>query len=61
VLVILTIPLDAVKHFPSVLNAIGRNDVTSIELLPTNSFFASHFSKEPLPVSIKNRNDIIYQ
>jgi len=50
-----------VKHFSSVLNAIGRNDVTSIELLPTDSFFASNFSKEPLPASIKNRNDIIYQ
>jgi hypothetical protein len=42
------------------LDAIGRNYVTSIELSPTDSFFVSNFSKESLPTSIKNRNDITY-
>jgi hypothetical protein len=42
------------------LNAIGRNYVTSIELAPTDSFFASHFSNEPLPKSIQHRKDISY-
>jgi hypothetical protein len=63
----LTIPLsitsqfsDALDHFSSVLNGVGLNYVTSIELPPTDSFFAAHFSKKSLPTSIKNRNDISY-
>jgi len=63
----LTIPLsitsqfsDALDHFSSVLDGVGRNYVTSIELSPTDSFFAAHFSKKSLPASIKNRNDLSY-
>ena len=63
----MTIPLsitllfpDAVNHFSSVLNAIGHNYVTSIELTPADAFFGAHFSKEPLPASIENRKDISY-
>ncbi|CAF1175280.1 unnamed protein product [Rotaria sordida] len=63
----LTIPLsisslfsDAVNYFSSVLNSIGRNNVTSIELAPTDLFFISNFSNEPFPTSIIKRNDITY-
>jgi hypothetical protein len=42
------------------LDGVGRNYVSSIELAPTDLFFATHFSKQPLPASIKNRNDISY-
>jgi hypothetical protein len=63
----LTIPLsitsqftDAVNDYSAVLDAIGRNYVSSIELAPTDAFFASHFSKEPLPASIIKRNDLSY-
>ncbi len=42
------------------MDGVGRNYVTSIELAPTDSFFAANFSKKPLPASIKNRNDISY-
>jgi len=63
----LTIPLsitsqftDALDHFSSVLDGVGCSYVSSIELAPTDSFFAAHFSKKSLPASIKNRNDISY-
>ena len=63
----LTIPLaitslfpDALHHFSSVLDAIGRDYVTSIELQPTDTFFAAHFSKQPLPASVCQRNDVSY-
>jgi hypothetical protein len=62
----LTIPLsitsqfsNALDHFSAVLDGVGSSYVTTIELSPTDSFFAAHFSK-PLPASIKNRNDITY-
>ncbi|CAF0866203.1 unnamed protein product [Rotaria sp. Silwood1] len=62
----LTIPLsitsqfaDAVDYFSSVLDSIGRNYVSSIELAPTDSFFKKQFSKA-LPPSIKNRTDLSY-
>jgi hypothetical protein len=42
------------------LDGVGREYVSSIELAPTDSFFATHFSKKPLPASIKSRNDISY-
>lgn len=63
----LTIPLsitsqfsDAVKYYSSVVNAVGSNYITSIELSPRDAFFASHFSKQPLPESICQRNDLAY-
>jgi hypothetical protein len=63
----LTIPLsitsqfsDALDHFSAVLDGVGRDYVSSIELAPTDAFFAAHFSKKPLPASIQNRNDISY-
>lgn len=63
----LTIPLsitsqfsDAVNYFSAVLDGVGRNYVSSIELAPTDSFFATHFSKKPLPASIQKRNDISF-
>ncbi|CAF1283741.1 unnamed protein product [Rotaria sordida] len=62
----LTIPLaitsqfsDAIDYFSSVLDSIGRNYVSSIELTSNDSFFVKKFSKE-LPKSIKNRTDISY-
>ncbi|CAF2778522.1 unnamed protein product [Rotaria sp. Silwood2] len=62
----LTIPLsitsqfsNAVDYFSSVLDSIGCNYVSSIELAPTDSFFEKNFSKE-LPASIQNRTDISY-
>ena len=42
------------------MKSIGHNYVASIELASTDAFFISHFSKKPLPISIKNRNDIKY-
>ena len=63
----LTIPLSISEHFPDALNyfsnvldKIGRNYVTSIELSPTDSFFTSNFSKKSFPTSILNRKDIHY-
>lgn len=61
----LTIPLSITEHFPDTLNyfsvvldKVGRNYVTSIELSPTDSFFTSNFSKKPLPTTIINRKDL---
>jgi hypothetical protein len=63
----LTIPLsitsqfsDTLDHFSSVLDGVGRNYVSTIELAPTDSFFAANFSKQSLPTAVKNRNDISY-
>lgn len=63
----LTIPLsissqyaDAVTHYSAVLEAIGRSYVSSIELAPTDAFFANHFSKQALPASIVKRTDLSY-
>ena len=63
----LTIPLsitsqypNAVDYFSAVLDGVGRSYVSSIELTPTDSFFASHFSKKPLPTSIEKRTDISF-
>ena len=63
----LTIPLpissrfpDALDYFSAVLNGVGRNYVTSIELAPTDAFFAKNFSKKPLPASIQKRTDISF-
>ncbi len=63
----LTIPLsitsqysDALDHFSSVLDGVGRNYVSTVELAPTDAFFAAHFSKQSLPAAIKKRNDILY-
>ncbi|CAF3707502.1 unnamed protein product [Adineta steineri] len=63
----LTIPLaitsqfsDVLNCFSSVLDGVGRNYITNIELAPTDLFFTTHFSKQPLPTSIKNRKDISY-
>ncbi|CAF3813492.1 unnamed protein product [Rotaria magnacalcarata] len=63
----LTIPLsitcqfsDAIDYFSSVLDSIGRNYVSSIELAPTDLFFLKKFSKQQLPISIKNRTDVTY-
>ncbi|UJR29096.1 hypothetical protein I4U23_010310 [Adineta vaga] len=63
----LTIPLsissqvsDVINYYSSVLDTLGRDNVSSIELLPTDAFFATHFSKQPLTASIRNRTDINY-
>lgn len=63
----LTVPLsvtshfpDALKYFSSVLDQVGRDYVSSIELSPTDAFFAANFSKNPLPKSITNRKDVQY-
>ncbi|CAF2170369.1 unnamed protein product [Rotaria magnacalcarata] len=63
----LTIPLsitslfpDAVNYFFPALNVIGRSYIASIELAPTDFFFISNFTKEPLPTSIINRNNLSY-
>ena len=63
----LTIPLaitsllpDALDHFSAVLDAVGRDYVTSIELLPTDKFFAAHFSKRALPDVVCQRKDVSY-
>ena len=42
------------------MDQIGRDYVSSIELEPNDAFFSSHFSKQPLPASIRNRNDLSY-
>lgn len=42
------------------MDSIGRDYVSSVELAPTDSFFANRFSNQELPVSIKNRTDISY-
>lgn len=42
------------------MDGVGLSYVSSIELSPTDSFFAGNFSKKSLPASIKNRNDILY-
>ena len=42
------------------MDQIGRDYVSSIELGPNDAFFSSHFSKQPLPASIRNRNDLSY-
>ncbi|CAF3085432.1 unnamed protein product [Rotaria sp. Silwood2] len=46
--------------YSSVLDCIGGSNVIAIELATTDLFFVSHFSKEPFPISIINRNDILY-
>ncbi|CAF0959835.1 unnamed protein product [Adineta ricciae] len=51
---------DVLDSYSTVLDAVGRNNVSSIELLPTDAFFAAHFAKQPLPASIRNRTDIKY-
>ena len=63
----LTIPLSITRHFPDalshfavVLDKVGRDYVSSIELSPTDSFFASNFSKTALPTAIVNRAGINY-
>lgn len=63
----LTIPLsitsqfsDALDHFSTVLDSIGRDYVTCVELVPTDSFFVKNFSQQELPTSIKNRTDLSY-
>lgn len=63
----LTIPLsitsqsaDALNYFSAVLDGVGREYVSSIELAPTDSFFATHFSQQPLPAPIRKRSDIRY-
>lgn len=50
---------DVIDHFLPVLDQIGRQYVSSIEIAPTDSFFMKNFSKE-LPTSIKNRTNITY-
>lgn len=63
----LTIPLaitsqypDALDYFSTVLDGVGRDYVASIELSPTDAFFAANFSKQALPATIRKRNDISY-
>ena len=63
----LTIPLsitseypDVLTYYSAVLDAIGRSYVSSIELSPTDAFFAHHFSKQALPASIVKRTDLSY-
>ena len=51
---------DVVNYYSVVLDAVGRDYVTSIELPATDDFFASHFSKRPLPESITNRKDVAF-
>lgn len=63
----LTIPLSITGHFPDALNyfsvvldQVGRNYVSSIELGPGDAFFASNFSKTALPAAIVNRKGVNY-
>lgn len=51
---------DVVNYYSSVLDAVGRDYVTSIELSPTDRFFTSHFSKQSLPESITDRKDLSF-
>lgn len=63
----LTIPLpissrfsDALDYYSAVLDGVGRSYVSSVELAPTDAFFAKNFSKKPLPASIQKRTDISF-
>ena len=63
----LTIPLamsslvtDALQHYSSVLRAFRHDNVTSIELSARDAFFRSHFSREPLPESVCQRDDLFF-
>ena len=63
----LTIPLaitsqypNALEYFSAVLDGVGREYVSSIELAPADAFFATHFSKKALPAVVQKRNDISY-
>jgi hypothetical protein len=48
------------QHFADVFDSIGRDDVTSIELLPTDALFTRYFSKQTLPTEICRRTDLLY-